>query len=194
MASEDVRVDAMPDSASVISIAPVGTVLPTDISTELDPAFLSVGIIGSDGIGIDPSSSTNDVEDMNGNVVLTLESGNKSEIGFPMLETQDVSLGLYHGSANVSRASGATGAPDVITVQGGSTIKEHVSAVIDTISMGTYHKRTVVADAKVTAREGIKMKGTDATMRSVTLSTFPTDATGVTYVSYIEVPPVGATT
>lgn len=182
----NVRADAMPSTGAIL-IAPIGTVLPTDAKTTLDAAFISVGIVGEDGVTLTPSSSSNDVVDMNGNVVLTVESGFKTELSFPMLETVDAALKLFHGSDNVTRTAGTSGQPDLITVQGGAALSEHVVLVRETVSNGR-KARLVAGDVKITARDAVKVAGTAASTRTVTLTLYPMDASGHTYKEYIEVP------
>lgn len=182
----NVRADAMP-SAGAIFIAPSGTAVPTDVTTALNAAFNNVGLIGEDGVTLTPSSSSSDVTDMNGNVVLTVESGYKTELQFPMLETSDASLGLFHGADNVTRTAGTTGQPDLITVEGGAPILDHVVLVRETISNGR-SARLVAGDVKVTARDAVKVAGTAATVRTVTVTLYPMDSDGHTYKEYIEVP------
>lgn len=184
--AQNVRADAMP-STGAIFIAPAGTALPTDVTTALAAAFVNVGIIGSDGVTLTPSSNSSDIEDMNGNVVLTVESGYKTELGFPMLETTDAALKLYHGTAAVTRTPGVAPAPDLITVQGGAPIFEHVVVVRETVSNGL-KARLVAGDAKITAREAVKVAGTAATVRTVTLTLYPMDSDGHTYKEYVQVP------
>ena len=185
--AKNVRIDAAPN-VGAIAIAPAGTALPTDPTTALSGAFTYVGIIGSDGVTNTPSINSTDIEDMNGNVVATVETGSKTEVAFPMLETNEVSLGLYHGKDNVTRTSGGGGSePDLITVQGGPIPTEHLVVVRDTVSNGL-KRRTVWPDAKVTGREAEQVSGTAATVRSVTLTAFPYDGDGHTYLDYTQVP------
>lgn len=184
--ASNIRIDAA-QTAGAIWIAPKGSTLPTDATTALDAAFTCVGIIGADGVTDTPSSSSSDIQDMNGSVVATVESGYKSEFSFPMLETNKVSLQLYHDSTNVTATAGDTGAPDVLTVQGGAPVLEHHAVVRETVSNGLKARR-VWPDAKVTGRDATKVVGTDASTRPVTLTAYPFDSAGHTYTDYIEVP------
>lgn len=185
-AASNIRIDAA-QAAGAIWIAPTGTALPTDETTALDAAFECVGLIGSDGITDTPSSSGTDITDMNGTVVATAESGYKTEFSFPMLETNKVSLKLYHDAANVTTTAGTSPAPDVITTLGGAPVLDHYVVVRETVSNGLKARR-VWPDAKVTGRDATKVVGTDASIRPVTLTAYPFDTNGHTYTDYTQVP------
>ena len=49
--------------------APVGTALPTDIKSKLDPAFKCLGFISEDGYVEDIDEDSDDIVDMNGDVM-----------------------------------------------------------------------------------------------------------------------------
>jgi hypothetical protein len=187
MPAKNVRVDAAP-AAGAVAAGPIGTALPTDAATALDAAYKSVGLLGSDGVNLTPSMSSEDVTDSNGNVVLTIESGYKTEFGFPMLETSAATLSFYHDAANVTVTPGTSGAPDLVTVQGGAPIFDHSVVIISTIFNGL-RKRIVFPDAKITGRDAVNISGTAATVRPVTLTAYPFDDEGHTYIEYTEVPP-----
>lgn len=184
--AKNIRIDASP-AVGAVALAPLGTTLPLDATTALVAAYVSVGIIGSDGVDLNPSMSSSDIQDMNGNVVATIETGYKTEFSWPMLETNEFSLALYNDGSAVTVTPGTGSGPDLITVKGGAPLFDHNVAIITTVSNGL-RSRTVIPDCKVTGRDSVKVSGTAATQRMVTVTAYPFDDEGHTYTSYIEVP------
>lgn len=184
--AKNIRIDAAP-SVGAVALAPLATTLPVDCITALAVAYKVVGILGNEGVDMKPAVSSKDVEDMNGNVVATIETGYKTEFTFHMLETNLISLGLFNDTVNVTTVVGAAQAPDVATVKGGAPVFEHNVVVITTVS-NTLRSRIVIPDAKVIGRDAVKVSGTLATERVVTLIAYPFDPQGHTYISYTEIP------
>lgn len=81
-----------------IHLAPLGSTLPTTIDGELDPAFVDMGWLHSDGITETLTGSRTKIRGHQGNAVIRsrmTESG--TEIGFVALETAAKTMGLrYH--------------------------------------------------------------------------------------------------
>lgn len=133
--------------AGVLFWAPAGTKLPTSASEALDPAFHPVGDLNEDGVTYSEDNDTTDVQNMDGENVLSINSSHSETIQCVMLETNEQSLKLRFGSTNVTvdQQSGkihySTGAPT----------GEKISLVIDTLLVGNNRKkRTVVESSSLT--------------------------------------------
>lgn len=58
-------------------VAPNGTALPTDATTDLPEAFKNLGYIDEDGVTETVDTSSEDIKDINGDILLTEITENK---------------------------------------------------------------------------------------------------------------------
>jgi len=72
-----------------IYVAPVGTTLPTNATSEPDAAFDLVGGVSEDGVKRTPSRDVSDVKDWRGDSVRDLQTGAKVDFSFTMLESNE---------------------------------------------------------------------------------------------------------
>lgn len=165
----NVRVDK-PLAAGAAFLAPQGTALPTDNTTALDVAFKGVGYLDPAGITETPTRQVTPIYAYGGDEVASAESQDSLTVGFTMIETNEVSLGAYWGSSNVSTALGIT------TATADSSEFEHQVLVIETISNGKRSRR-VYPDAKVTERGANVSADGAARAYPVTFTCYP-DASG----------------
>ena len=66
--------------------APVGTALPTDIKTALDPAFKCLGFISEDGYVETVDEDSDDIPDMNGDIMDSTNSNRVESAQFTLAE------------------------------------------------------------------------------------------------------------
>lgn len=155
--------------AGVLWWAPAGTSLPTDATSDLDPAFKAVGILNEDGVTYSEDNDTTDVTDMDGNVALSVNSSHTETIQFVMLETNEESLKLRFGKDNV-KADEAKKSLQYSTVP---PTGEKVSLVIDTLLVGNeMQKRTVIESASLTDTGDRQEHAGDAIQYDVTFSIY----------------------
>lgn len=93
-------------------VAPTGTTLPTDNSTELDAAYLNVGYLGDDGITFSDSSETDSFFDLNGDTIETSNGSIEKSFTVTLREIKKDSLALIYGSNNVTDQTGKLTAHD----------------------------------------------------------------------------------
>lgn len=159
--------------------APAGTTLPTSVSGTLDTAFWDVGYISEDGVVTSTSADTSDIKAwQNGDLVRRVQTSHDFTVKFTMLETSEVTLGLYYNDFTHGAGS-ASGKVQVKGVQGYRG--EFVINVVDDTNM----IRLVLPDAQITAREDVSYVNGDAVMYGVTLTCYP-DASGVKAYLYFE--------
>ncbi|MCR5584559.1 MAG: phage tail protein [Lachnospiraceae bacterium] len=164
---------AKPKVGGAISVAPVGTTLPTDAQTALDVAFNQLGYISEDGFTNSISRESTDIKAWGGDTVLTVQTDFSNKYSTAFLDTIDLNmLKTIFGSANVSGALN-TG----IDVKVNSKELDEMSIVVDMVLKdGTLH-RIVAAKAKITEIGDIVYKSNDALAYEVTFTTYP-DASG----------------
>lgn len=108
-------------SGGYMFVAPAGTALPTDYTTELSAEFLNMGYIGEDGVSFANSSSAESQVDMNGDTVDTSASEIEKTFTAKLLEIKKDTRALVVGSDNVTDENG------VLTVHDkGPSEEEHV--------------------------------------------------------------------
>lgn len=156
--------------------APLGTALPTAIGTAPNVAFKDSGYIGSDGLKLTPTTSTETIKDWSGATIREVLSEFSAKIAWTHLELSEEAMKVYFGDANVTvtPATASTGtlvdaklnAVDLPTCAWIFKIKDGVRKVLITVPLG-----------QVTERGEITFTKTSAVSLPVVLSTYP-DASG----------------
>lgn len=135
-----------PAISGAISVAPLGTTLPSDAVTALDGAFETLGYISDGGFTNSNSPSTEQIKAWGGDIVATPLTEKADTFQTTFIEALDVNvLTLIYGSDNVSGTLAGG-----ITVRANSSEPEAVSMVCDMIMTGGVLKRIVIAIAKLT--------------------------------------------
>ncbi len=86
--------------------APVGTELPTDIKTPLDPAFKVLGFISEDGYVESLETDSDDIVDMNGDLMDSPQTSRVESAQFTLAEIKAETLKVQYGEKNVTDANG----------------------------------------------------------------------------------------
>lgn len=172
---------AKPPIGGAIYAAPVGTTLPTDTDTALDPAFKDLGFVSSDGITNGTNIDSSDVKAWGGDTVLTTINSKDDTFKFNLIETlrEDV-LKFVYGAANVS-GSLLTG----LHIGVSSQDVPEVALVIDMLLRGNVKKRFCVAAAKISNVEDIVYNDNNAIGYNTTLKCSP-GSDGYTHHEYIK--------
>lgn len=102
MALPEIMIGAPIDARGAIASAPVGSTLPTDASTELDPAFETIGLIGPEGFESDPQRTTAEVPVWGGTVARKVTTDFKELFRFTIMESAKAeNLERLYGADNV---------------------------------------------------------------------------------------------
>lgn len=174
-----------PKVGGAIAIAPLGTTLPTDATTDLGSSFKSLGYISDAGLVNSNSPSSDKVKAWGGDTVLNLQTEKPDDFKFTMIEVLNLEvLKLVYGDDNV------TGTIDTgIQIKANADdAQEHV-IVVDMVMRGGILKRVVLPQAKITAVEDITYADNAAVGYGTTVSAMP-DASGNTHYEYIQASPV----
>lgn len=170
-----------PAVAGAISIAPIGTTLPTASDSSLAAAFKSLGYVSEDGTVNSNSPTVDTIKAWGGDTVLTTSSEKPDTFKFTLLEILNLDvLKLVYGSSNVTGALN-TG----VTVKANNAVQESWVVVIDMILRNNVIKRIVIPDASVTEVGDVNYKDDEAVGYETTLTCMP-DSSGNTHYEYIK--------
>lgn len=168
-----------PKVGGAIYSAPLGTTLPTDAKSELDPAFKGLGYVNEDGLRNNNSPESETVKAWGGDTVLTVQTAKEDSFSFTLIEATNVDvLKEVYGSDNVSGPL-ETG----ITIKANSKNLEPHALVIDMV-LQTAIKRIVIPNGKVSEIGEIAYIDNDAIGYPTTIQAMPDD-NGNTHYEYI---------
>ena len=176
-----------PAVAGGIWVAPLGTTLPTDATTNLNAAFKSLGYASEDGLTNENSMESDNLRAWGGDVVLTYQTGKDDTFKFTLIESLNIEvLKAVYGAANVSGTISSG-----ITVKANADEAEDKAWVFEIVMRGGALKRIVVPSARISEIGEINYTDEDATGYEITITATP-DSTGQTHYEYIH-GPTGAT-
>lgn len=166
-------------SGGYIYAAPVGTALPTDITSTLNAAFVNLGKITDDGIveSVDTDSETKN--DINGDPMYTTKSSRTEQAVFTLAEMDADVLKALYGPDNVTVATG------LITVKHNSKTIPPVSLVLELVLADDRRWRQVIPSATLTELGDLTILSSETAAREATF-VFNADESGNTAYDYIE--------
>lgn len=155
-----------------------GTTIPTDATTALHANFQNLGYVGSDGITPARDVSTDNVTDMNGATLRTVQTDFSKSYSAQLLQTRNQYLNeSIFGSANVTVTAADATRGKRITVLDKGRVADQGVLVIETYD-GVARQRRVEPVAQVTAVDEGALVGNAVQQFGVTWSCYP-DSSGV---------------
>lgn len=159
-----------------VYLAPVGTTLPTDVTTPLNASFVEVGHISEDALTESLEINTEKLRSWQRPIgIRTLTTEVNWTFQFQMLETSPLNLELYYGGAESTVATGVATTAIKAWPQGVAK-----AAVIE-IEDGDVITRFAIPKVEVGDRGEVNHVNTDGTMYDVTLNVLGTDLDDMGY-------------
>lgn len=166
-----------PNVAGSVFIAPLSTALPTDATTTLNSAFVSLGYISEDGVSNDISASSEDIKEWGGATVGAEQTEKNDKFKMTFIEALNPEvLKLVFGDSNVTVASGGA-----VTIKANATAPVAHSFVIEMVMTNNKAKRIAIPNAKITEISEIVYKANEAVGYEVTLTAFPNSSNDTHY-------------
>lgn len=169
-----------PKITGAIFVAPVGTTLPEDATSELNSAFKGMGYVSDAGVVNGTAMETTKIKAWGGATVLVIQTSKDDTFKFTLIEVKNVDvLKFVYGASNVT-GDLATG----LKVAVNNEETPEVSIVIDMILSDNTAKRTVIPAAKISAVEDIIYADNSVVGYGTTVDCIP-DNDGNTHVEYL---------
>lgn len=180
---------ASANKSGYIWVAPLGTAVPTDATTELDAAFVGLGYLSEDGL-TEPASLTagDDIVAAGGDTVAQADpTFSKTWTGTCIEALNEDLLKVAYGSANVTVTAASSTKDGTITVKEQAGDLEHHVIVIDEMLKGGRKRRNVMSDATFLITGDISHVHTALVNFEFTINAYPT-ASQPAQTQYITIP------
>lgn len=162
-----------------IFVAPVGTTLPTDYSTALLTAYKCLGFISEDGYVETVDSDSEDLVDMNGDLMDSPQTSRVESAQLTLAEIKAMTLKLMYGDENVTDKAG------VITVKHNGNSNGTWVVVLDLLLKNNRKWRKVVPLFQCSELDDLTLAVGELAARALTAK-YLTDADGNTCYDYIQ--------
>lgn len=162
-----------------IFVAPVGTTLPTDYSTALPTAYKCLGFISEDGYVETVDSDSEDLVDMNGDLMDSPQTSRVESAQLTLAEIKAMTLKLMYGDENVTDKAG------VITVKHNGNSDGTWVVVLDMLLKNNRKWRKVVPLFQCSELDDLTLAVGELAARALTAK-YLTDGDGNTCYDYIQ--------
>lgn len=172
-----------PNVGGAIFVAPLGTAVPTDASTPLDPAFVNLGFASDAGVTKSNSVTNQSITAWGGTEVINSQTAYSETYAFTLIESQRIeALKLAYGDKNVvgTVASG-------ITVKHNSQEKPKLCFAIEVLLSNGNIQRIVIPQGKVTQLGDVVYQDGAVIPYPITISALPDDAENSSYDYFAEI-------
>lgn len=156
--------------------APLGTALPTGTATAVDAAYKDSGYIGTDGLKLTPTTSTETIKDWSGATIREVLADFAAKLSWTHLELSEEAMKVYFGDDNVD-VTAATLTTGTLTTARLNAVELPINQWAFKIKDGVRKVLISVPLGQVTERGEITFTKTSAISLPVVLTTYP-DASG----------------
>lgn len=168
-----------PNIAGAVFVAPKGTTLPTDATTQLADAFKCLGYVSEDGLENENDMDVSAIKAWGGMIVYRSLNELNDNFKLTLLETKNIDvLKTVYGADNVTDDDGA------IAIEIKAENPTEMVWVFELSLRGGSAKRIVVKEGAITSRDSITYKDDEAVAFGITVSAYP-DENGVSHKEYI---------
>lgn len=150
-------------------IAPVGTELPSDYSTPLPPAYKCLGFISSDGYEESVDEDSDELTDINGDVMDETTSKRVESAAVTLAEIKAQTLAAMYGDENVSDKDG------MITVRHNGNSHPTYAYVLELLLKDNRKWRKVVPLGKSSELDSLKIAASELASRQLTIKYLSSD-------------------
>lgn len=150
-------------------IAPVGTELPSDYSTPLPPAYKCLGFISSDGYEESVDEDSDELTDINGDVMDETTSKRVESAAVTLAEIKAQTLAAMYGDENVSDKDG------MITVRHNGNSHPTFVYVLELLLKDNRKWRKVVPLGKSSELDSLKIAASELASRQLTIKYLSSD-------------------
>lgn len=164
-----------PKVGGAVFIAPLGTPLPTDAISELDPAFECIGYISEDGVTVTEERDSESINAWGGDSVYTTQSSYSESFAFTPIEINPVVAKAQYGDENVTVEDGK------MSIVHNSKEVPAKEIVIETVPNSKTLDRFVVPNAKLTEKGDLSLTDSDPMGRESTFAAQPDEAGNTAY-------------
>ncbi len=156
-----------------VLFAQLGTPIPTDATSPLDPAFVTLGRVSADGVDKTEDRKTTDFFDWGGNLIAVLQDTFTISVKFKLLQLMNADVqATAHGSANVTVIPPTTNT--------GTTIASQINAILLNTGIwviDAYYQlmsmRFVIPHGRPTTVGPVKWVNKELAMYDLTVRPFP---------------------
>ncbi len=158
-----------PKIGGSIFVAPLGTTVPSNATTNLNNAFENVGYISEEGLVNANSPETEEIKAWGGDVVKNPQTGKSDTFTFTMIEALNTTaLGVAYGADNVSGTLA-----EGITVKANSKYIGERAFVVDMVLNEDTLKRIVIPRGQLTEVGEVSYVDNELIGYKVTISAHP---------------------
>ncbi|MBP3753593.1 MAG: phage tail protein [Lachnospiraceae bacterium] len=169
-----------PKVSGAVHFAPLGTTLPTDATTALDPAFVDLGYVSADGLTNNNSPESDTVKAWGGDTVLNLQTDRPDTFALTLIEAMNQNvLKAVYGETNVTVDTNGN-----VSISATAEDMPSGAWVFDMILKGGRAKRIVVPNGTISELGEITYKDDEAVGYNITITDVP-DSSGVYHYEYI---------
>ncbi len=162
-----------------IFTAPSGTALPKDIVTARDAAFKCLGFISEDGYVETLDTDTEDMSDMNGDLMDSAQTSRVESAQFTLAEIKADTLKFMYGTDNVTVSDG------LITVKHNGNNDDEWALILELVLKNGRRWRKTVPVVKLSELDDLTLAVGELAARAATVK-YLTDEDGNTCYDYYE--------
>lgn len=151
--------------------------LPTTEVSALAAGYKLAGYVGEEGVTQSIGADSSTIVAWGGDTVRTVQSSHDVTFALTMLETNEITQGVYYGTGNVVKTPSTVSTGEKLAIKVTSEVAPLMPWVFE-IKDGLRRGRIVLPSAQVTERGDVTYVHSDAVQYPITLTAYP-DSTGV---------------